>query len=41
MDQFETIKFNTPYGVVFVKISYQANYPDGYEEVDKNGNSVL
>ena len=35
MDQFETFKFNTPYGEVFVGIHRETPYPDAFDSIDK------
>jgi len=39
MDQFESVKFPTTYGTVYMSLSYETQYPNGFEPVDINGKS--
>ena len=33
MDQWEQVKFNTPYGMIYVSIRRDTIYPDSYDDL--------
>lgn len=41
MDQWETFKFKTQDGMVYVRISLKVEHPDDYGEVDMVGRPVM
>lgn len=40
MDQWDKIKFSTPYGMIYVTIGRSDLYPDSFSEVDVCGRPV-
>lgn len=40
MDQWEQVKFETPYGPVYLTLSHKSEHPDSFEAVDAEGNAA-
>ena len=33
MDQWERVKFNTPYGMIYLSMTREDSHPDSYDEI--------
>ncbi len=41
MDQWEQVKFETPYGTVYLTLSHMSEWPDTFQAVEADGKATV